>query len=71
MSYTQRYDKPIYIQIMSPTWSSVKLYKLKVTVSYEETYVNYETRTITEYESIISLLTQKATREKLNTNKRS
>lgn len=68
LSYTLRYDEPIYIQVMSPTWSSAKLYTWKETRTWQEQTTTYTTQTIAittyvnetiteqKYKSLISIL---------------
>jgi hypothetical protein len=53
VSYTLKYDEPIYVQVMSPVWASAKLYAWKETVSWQEQVTIYETLTkqITNYET--------------------
>jgi hypothetical protein len=34
LSYTLKYDEPIYVQVMSPVWSSAKLYTWKEVLSW-------------------------------------
>jgi len=56
VSYTLRYDEPIYVQVMSPTWSAAKLYFWREEVSWRETVTTYESRTVYEYKSILAII---------------
>ncbi|MFH8120345.1 MAG: hypothetical protein QXS37_06090 [Candidatus Aenigmatarchaeota archaeon] len=58
VSYSPRYDETIYIQVMSPVWSSVKLYVWQEYLSWEENIVTYQTFTTStkKYVSPLQLL---------------
>ena len=67
VSYTLRYDEPIYVQVMTPTWVSAKLYVWKEELTWRETVTEttYVVVTVTktvkeehpgEYISLLELL---------------
>lgn len=56
LSYTLRYDEPVYVQVMTPTLSSAKLYAWKETISWQEQVTVYEHRVVVEYRSLLSVL---------------
>ena len=47
ISYTLRYDEPIYIQVMSPAWAAAKLYTWKELLSWKEKTTETLHKTIT------------------------